>query len=249
MLRAKLCAVVCVGLFAAPPVASADAQLQPASGNFWPIAAVTFGAAALSDVAVRDAFPGRHEGVAGDIAAVVEPLGRARTIYIGLGSSYIGARIAGQRSWADATIHIAAGYVAADAVTAVLKGAVGRHRPSDGRGPYRFWPGLKARSDWDSFPSGHATHAFAIAGGIAAESDRPAVAAIAYGAAGLVGLSRIYDRAHWASDVIAGAVIGTAASQTMIFQLRRRSVNHTTPVAGARLMISPQIIGIVVPIG
>lgn len=241
--------VLCVVLLVAPPVADAGAQVQPRGQAYWPIAAVTFGAAVLSDIAVRDAFPGRREGVAGDVAAVVEPLGRARTIYIGLGSSYVGARIAGQRSWADATIHIAAGYVAADAVTSILKGAVGRHRPSDGRGPYRFWPGLKARSDWDSFPSGHATHAFAIAAGIAAESGRPAVAVIAYGAAGLVGLSRIYDRAHWASDVVAGAVIGTAASQTVIFQLRHRSREHTASRTGARLLISPQTIGIVVPIG
>lgn len=241
--------VLCVVLLAAPPLAIADAQVQPTNQVFWPIAAVTFGAAVLSDVAVRDAFPGRREGVAGDVAAIVEPLGRARTIYIGLGSSYTGARIVGQRPWADATIHIAAGYVAADAVTSLLKGAVGRHRPSDGRGPDRFWPGLKARSNWDSFPSGHVTHAFAIAAGIAAESGRPAVAAIAYGTAGLVGLSRLYDRAHWASDVVAGAVIGTAASQTMIFQLRRRSLKHAAPLAGARLLISPQTIAIVVPIG
>lgn len=240
---------LCVVLLAAPPLANADAQIQPPGQLFWPIAAGTFGAAVLAEVALRDAFPGQREGVAGDVAGVVQPLGRARTIYIGLGSSYLGARIIGQRPWADATIDIAAGYVAADAVTGLLKGAVGRHRPSDGRGPDRFWPGLKARSNWDSFPSGHATHAFAIAAGIAAESGRPAVAAVAYGTAGLVGLSRIYDRAHWASDVVAGAVIGTAASQTAIFQLRHRSRSHSSPLAGARLLISPQVIGLVVPLG
>jgi membrane-associated phospholipid phosphatase len=30
-----------------------------------------------------------------------------------------------------------------------------------------------------------------------------------YGGAGLVGLSRIYNNQHWASDVMAGATIGT----------------------------------------
>ena len=30
-----------------------------------------------------------------------------------------------------------------------------------------------------------------------------------YGAASLTGVSRIYNNAHWASDVIAGAAIGT----------------------------------------
>lgn len=246
--RAALAVRLGMVLLCALPVVQAEAQIQPADRLFWPVAAVTFSAAALSDVAVRDAFSGRREGVAGSIAAAVEPLGRARTIYIGLASSYVGARIAGQRPWADATIDVAAGYVAADAVTALLKGAVGRHRPSDGRGAYRFWPRLKARTNWDSFPSGHATHAFAIAAGIAAESGRPAVAALAYGTAALVGASRVYDRAHWMSDVVAGAVIGTAASRTTIFHLRNRSVHHAGAAAGAQLLISPHVIGVAIPL-
>lgn len=35
------------------------------------------------------------------------------------------------------------------------------------------------------------------------------MAPVLFGAAGVVGLSRIYDNQHWASDVIVGAAIGT----------------------------------------
>ena len=69
--------------------------------------------------------------------------------------------------------------------------------------------------DYRSFPSGHSTAAFAFASIISAETShwwpdsRWIVGPIMYGAATLTGVSRIYNNQHWASDVLAGAAIGT----------------------------------------
>lgn len=241
--------MLCSLLLLAPTLPPVGAQIQPDDQRFWFGAAVVFGAAVLTDAEVRDAFPGRREGTAGRIAAIVQPLGLARTVYLGLGGSYVGARVLSDRSWANSTLEVAAGYVAADAITSVLKGGVGRHRPDDQHGAYRFYPGLKARSGWDSFPSGHTTHAFAIAAGISAETDSPAIASAAYGTAALVGMSRVYDRAHWASDVVAGAIIGTAASRTTIHWLKRRETARTSTLAGTRIIASPGVLGVVIPFG
>ncbi len=89
-------------------------------------------------------------------------------------------------------------------VTSTIKGVVGRARPNTGLGPHHFAP---FQGDY-SFPSGHATGAFAFASVIAAHYDSPWVATTAYTIASLVGVARIHLDAHWTSDVIAGGLIG-----------------------------------------
>jgi len=99
--------------------------------------------------------------------------------------------------------------VSSAAVNAGIKRVVGRERPdrsdlrvSDGGIPVR-----EPRTS--SFPSGHTLAAFTAATVLGRPGDR-AGNALLYAAAGLVGASRIHLRAHHASDVLGGAVIGTA---------------------------------------
>ncbi|HEU4630123.1 MAG TPA: phosphatase PAP2 family protein [Gemmatimonadaceae bacterium] len=199
----------------------AVAQLRPHDARVWSAAAVAFVGAALADEPIRDELRGPGAPVWRITAHDVEPLGRAVVDLAGLGTSYVVARLAHQPRWARATVHVAAGYLAADAVTAVLKPTVGRARPRAELGPHDF-RAFTTGDDRGSFPSGHATHAFALAAGIAEEAHRPWVTAVAYGTAALVGWSRIHADAHWASDVVAGAVVGTSASLTTIDWLHRR---------------------------
>jgi hypothetical protein len=89
-------------------------------------------------------------------------------------------------------------------VTVLLKGAVNRQRP-DGNTSGR----------WDSsFPSGHATGAFAAAMITAVRYHKLAIPA--YLGATVVGLSRIYLGRHYPSDVVASAAIGTASAILVI---------------------------------
>lgn len=90
-------------------------------------------------------------------------------------------------------------------LTSVIKGVVGRARPNTGLGPHYFRP---FQSGYVSFPSGHATGAFAFASVIAGHYDSPWVATTAYTIASLVGVARVHLDAHWTSDVIAGGLIG-----------------------------------------
>jgi membrane-associated phospholipid phosphatase len=93
----------------------------------------------------------------------------------------------------------------AGTVVAVLKVAFGRERPQEGNGSMSFhsYP-----SRHKSFPSGHTAQAFALATAVALNSESPIVPYIAYTAAALAGLQRIYTDAHWPSDVFLGAAIG-----------------------------------------
>lgn len=81
--------------------------------------------------------------------------------------------------------------IASKAITPALKELSSRTRPNGGD---------------QSFPSNHATQAFAVASVIG--SHYPRFRWLAYGIAGGVGFARVYHDAHYASDVVAGAAIG-----------------------------------------
>ncbi|HZP68122.1 MAG TPA: phosphatase PAP2 family protein [Rudaea sp.] len=112
--------------------------------------------------------------------------------------------------------------VIASLATSAIKGIVGRARPNTGLGPHHFSP---FRGDY-SFPSGHATGAFAFASVIAAHYDSPWVDATAYGVASLVGIARIRLDAHWTSDVIAGGLIGGLIGHHLVEFNRRWRAEH-----------------------
>lgn len=108
--------------------------------------------------------------------------------------------------------------IANDIVTRGLKMSFGRKRPgsssSDGD---EFKPFGKT----DSFPSGHTASAFALATVVADNYEQPWVKFTSYGLASLVGVSRINQGAHWASDVAGGALVGHVVGK-MISRWERR---------------------------
>ena len=103
------------------------------------------------------------------------------------------------------------------AITIAIKAAAGRARPyADSTNAHNFAFG-RGVSDgaYQSFPSGHATAAFAFASAITASvarrssRDAKIFDPLLYTAAALTAASRVYDHKHWASDVLLGAGIGT----------------------------------------
>ncbi len=94
----------------------------------------------------------------------------------------------------------------------VFKPLFGRERPGEAEGHTVFSPG----SGDNSFPSSHATQAFAVASVVAMRSEGWVIPTLAYTAATLVAFDRVNDRAHFASDVAAGAVLGTAVGRFLV---------------------------------
>ena len=102
----------------------------------------------------------------------------------------------------------AAGFSAVD--TILLKYISGRLRPNETTRPDAWF------ENGDSFPSMHASAAFAI-GTVFAESGdeehRWLRRSLGYGIAGATAYARLHDNVHWFSDVVAGAAIGISTAR------------------------------------
>jgi len=75
---------------------------------------------------------------------------------------------------------------------------------------------------YTSFPSGHTTLAFAAATVYAMEySNRKIIPVLAYSVASVVGLSRITENKHWASDVLIGGILGHLIGRQVVNNYHR----------------------------
>jgi membrane-associated phospholipid phosphatase len=140
---------------------------------------------------------------------------------------YLTGRLTGNHRAADLGLHGTEAIFIGEVLGGIIKGVAGRARPyahADDPNPHdwQLMRGFKPGESYRSFPSGHATAAFAAAAAVTAEMSRWSpdtrwlVGTAMYGGAGLVGLSRMYDNRHWASDVIIGAAIGTFAGNKVV---------------------------------
>jgi membrane-associated phospholipid phosphatase len=142
-------------------------------------------------------------------------------------SMYAVGRILKSHRTADLGLHGTEALLIGEGLASGMKGVFGRQRPyvdTTGFNPYKwhFMGGFVTDDGQRSFPSGHAVAAFSAAAAVTAEtsrwwpSSRWLIGSAMYGGAGMVGLSRLYDNRHWASDVIMGAAIGTFAGNKVV---------------------------------
>jgi membrane-associated phospholipid phosphatase len=89
-------------------------------------------------------------------------------------------------------------------------------------------PIYKSVSSFDAFPSGHTAAAFSIATVFATQyNSTAAVPIISYSMATLVGVSRLTEHQHWASDVFVGGLLGYACGKQVVAHFNKI---HQNPV-------------------
>lgn len=105
-----------------------------------------------------------------------------------------------------------------------VKNIAGRSRPNDfGTTNPHEWNGPFFKGD--SFFSGHSSTAFSVASVYAYRYRETVwVPILSYGLASLCGLQRIYENRHWASDVLFGAVAGTATGIFLCKQWEKKTI-------------------------
>jgi membrane-associated phospholipid phosphatase len=155
--------------------------------------------------------------------------------FIAGGGMYSIGRLIGNRGLADAGLHTTEAVLVAEGMTYVIKWTFGRERPAlagyDHPGLFRFFRGFKGK-DYSSFPSGHASAAFAAAAAVITEiaGRRPKVAIVMapvlFGSATLVAWARLESNKHWLSDVFMGAGMGTLVGIKVVRYNHKHPGNH-----------------------
>lgn len=145
--------------------------------------------------------------------------------------------------------HATEAVVLAGITTSVLKFVAGRQRPYVQAGDADDFTPFRVGNGHTAFPSGHTTVAFAFASAVTADletgSSRVAWIAgpILYSGAGLVGLARMYDDKHWASDVVMAAGIGTLAGIETVALSRTHPRNRVERLLGG-ITVAPSSHGV-----
>jgi len=130
--------------------------------------------------------------------------------------SYGVGRLVHSETMADVALHTAESTILTSAISQVIRGPLGRERPSiSPNDQYKFQFG-KGFTNFNnrSFPSLHSAVGFAAATAISAEVHERNpdagwwVSPIAYTVAMVPGLTRMYLNQHWASDIVSGAFVG-----------------------------------------
>ena len=131
-------------------------------------------------------------------------------------ATYAIGRLAHSSGMADIGLHMTEALVLTTAVSELIRVPLGRSRPRvsrDDQYNFHFGGGFN-HFDERAYPSIHAAVAFATASSLVTEmrerhsSATWYVAPLLYAGAMVPGLTRMYLDQHWASDVLAGAVLG-----------------------------------------
>ena len=175
---------------------------------------------------------------------VVEELGDANAMRPAAIMVFVGSLLQDDHRVQDAAFTGLESLVMANMLTNVLKAIHGRSRPwqEEGAG---HWKPFSGRT---SFPSGHATTAFALMTPWVVYFRHP-VAWAGMGLAAATSISRVTLRYHWPSDVLAGALIGSGVSWWLATRHLRSSQEAFAADASesrwaVRAYLQPQRVGV-----
>ena len=214
-------------------VLTAPARWQQQEWQYLGLATISvIGVAAIADRPVRDEMR-RHAPNNSPFLRNVERFGAQYSLVV-LGGFYLaGATGNNDKAAAVAQDGLAASIIASGIITPTIKFITGRARPHENAGIAKFHPFSIGYSLDSSFPSGHATQAFALASVISDHYDESWVKYSSYTVAGLVGVARSYHDAHFASDILAGALIGTLVGKSV--------VAHNKSLRSGKVVLLPEI--------
>lgn len=169
------------------------------------------GLVATKDGAIRRTVQGHPTKLRNAVAVFGNQLGSPRVEFPAMMLMTVGGYAFGSRRMEGAGRRALEALAIGTVTTMTIKSLVGRRRPEvSPDNPYRFHP---VSVKYNSFPSGHATIAFALATSLAMESKSDWMDVGLYTLAATTVFARLHVDKHWASDMIAGAAVGIVAAR------------------------------------
>jgi len=187
----------------------------------WLTATACIGASVLiytQDEQIREFFQSNRSNFTDNASKYFfDPLGSGLYSLPFLGILYIYGNTKNSERAEAAALNGVKAYIISGVFAQIIKQISHRHLPYQDVPPNsKNWDGPFSDIKYTSFPSAHTMTAFSIATVLASTyKDKKWVAILSYSLAGLVGLSRLNDDEHWASDVFVGAVLGIAIGKTI----------------------------------
>jgi undecaprenyl-diphosphatase len=122
-----------------------------------------------------------------------------------------------------AALYVFAAVAITGIVVNLVKNVIGRARPRffDDYGPFSF-DFLAGKASWASFPSGHSTTAMALGMALALIFPRLRWVFLCLGF--WIAVSRVFVRAHYPSDVLAGALLGATGAWLLARAFAQRRI-------------------------
>ncbi len=159
-----------------------------------------------------------------DAARFLSKLGESGPAFLLISSTYLISRWVGNERIERATSLSGEALLNGTIYVGILKRVMRRTRPFGGGTGEFFVSNPPPGQSNGSYPSGHATGAFAIAAVFSHEfRDHRWVPWVAYGTAGLIALSRVSLGRHFPTDIVTGAILGDSLGR----MVSHRSASHT----------------------
>jgi len=211
------------------------------SRHDWVPAGIAVGAVALTTQvdSITRVWMIAHERSA--LLRVISPLrDSSTTIHVGsmgtgyyllpiTGAVYIAGRVSHSSGLADAGLGCMAGDLSSLGIREVAYHAVGRGRPRITSDPFNISVPESGGWLWHSFFSGHIANSMACASFLSHRYSFGVAEALPYAFSAAIGVGRMADGEHWASDTMIGGIIGYSIGRAIASRQLARMSRSTTP--------------------
>ena len=162
-----------------------------------------------------------------DVAEMVTIAGDSKWYFLLFVPAFIFFRfVQKNRSWAMKMLFLVISLSASGLMSTLIKWIAGRNRPINlfdhGLFGFNFF---EAAYEVNSFPSGHSVTVFSLAAALTILFPR--FGFLAFAPAVAIASSRVLLTSHYASDVIAGAIVGIVCTFAVQYFFDRLNIAHT----------------------